>query len=84
MAETINESVSVNLLSNNLKHTATPSSLYWRGRRYQVAKIGLHYITREGRTLFHIFSVTDGVTYFKLRFDTETLLWKLIEVESIS
>ncbi len=82
MAEIINESVSVNLLSNNLKAVAAPSSLYWRGRRYQITKVGLRYTTREGRTLFHIFSVTDGVTCFKLRFDTETLLWKLLETES--
>lgn len=82
MAETINESVSVNLLSNNLQGTATPSSLFWRGRRYQITKVGLRYTTREGRTLFHIFSVTDGASFFKLRFDTETLGWKLMEVES--
>lgn len=82
MAETINESVSVNLLSNNLKHTSGPTSLYWRGRRYQIEKIGLQYTLREGRVLFHMFSVTDGVTYFKLRFDTETLEWKLMEVET--
>ena len=84
MSETIDESVSVNLLSNHLKRTALPSSIYWRGRRYQVIKIGLHHTLREGRTLFHIFSVTDGTTGFKLRFDTELLSWKLLEVDIVS
>ncbi len=81
MSEEINESVSVNLLSNHLKRTANPSLLYWRGRRYLITNIGLHHTTRDGRTLFHVFSVTDGVTFFKLIFNTDTLDWKLLEIE---
>lgn len=82
MTELIDEQVSVNLLFNHLKHTASPTSLYWRGRRYTITKVGLHHITREGRTMLHIFSVTDGTTGFKLEFNAETLGWKLLEVES--
>jgi hypothetical protein len=74
MPETINESVSVNLLNKQ------PSSISWRGRRYIISKIGLHYTEHEGRVLTHLFSVTDGTTYFKLTFNTETLLWTLLEV----
>lgn len=81
MPETIDESVSVNLLSNALKHSAFPSSLYWRGRRYQIAKVGLHHTTHDGRTLVHIFSVTDGTTSFKLSFRTDDLTWRLVETE---
>ncbi|OGG02431.1 hypothetical protein A2Z33_05225 [Candidatus Gottesmanbacteria bacterium RBG_16_52_11] len=81
MSETINEAVSVDLLSNHIKRTATPWLLHWRGRKYRIAKVGLHHTYREGRVLIHIFSVTDGVTFFRLRFDTETLGWKLMEVE---
>ncbi len=82
MAETIDEQISVNLLFNHLKQSVTPTSLYWRGRRYTITKVGLHHITREGRTLLHIFSVTDGVNFFKLQLDTETLSWKLLEIAS--
>lgn len=81
MAEVIGERVSVGLLSNHLKGSVMPVSLFWRGRRYQIAKLGLHYTQREGRTLFHLFSVTDGVSYFKLELNSETLAWKLVEVE---
>lgn len=81
MSEPINESVSVDLLSNSLKGKAYPWVIHWRGRRYSIRQIGLHHTERIGRTLFHVFSVTDGVTYFKLRFDTETLGWKLMEIE---
>ncbi len=82
MAESIDESVSVNLLSNHMTHSASPSSLYWHGRRYTLTHIGLHHTVQEGRTLIHIFSATDGVTFFKLKFDTETLEWRLLEIET--
>ena len=82
MSEAIDESVSVDLLSNHLKGKAWPWLIHWRGNRYMITKVGLHHIMREGRVLYHIFSVTDGVSLFKLRFDTETLGWRLIEIDS--
>ena len=82
MAEIIDESVSVNLLSNHIKGTAAPSSLYWRGRRYTLSQMGFHHTMRDGRTLIHVYSMTDGTTFFKLQFDTETLSWKLLEIET--
>ncbi|KKU81172.1 hypothetical protein A2875_00285 [Candidatus Gottesmanbacteria bacterium RIFCSPHIGHO2_01_FULL_46_14] len=80
MAETINESVSVNFLFNHLKGTAYPWVIFWRGRRYTITKVGLHHTVRDGRVLFHLYSVTDGTTFFHLRFDTENLSWKLLEI----
>ncbi len=80
MAETINESVSVNFLSNHMKGSAYPWVIFWRGRRYTVINVGLHHTVRDGRKLYHLYSVTDGATCFHLQFDTETLLWKLLEV----
>ena len=74
MSEYINEKVSVNLLN------ARPTLLSWHGRQYRLTQIGLHHTTREGRVLVHIFSTTDGTTFFKLAFDTETLYWRLLEV----
>lgn len=82
MSEIIEEQVSVNLLFNHLKRTVVPTALYWHGRRYTITKVGLHHLLREGRTLVHVFSVTDGVNFFKLQLDTETLGWKLLEVEN--
>lgn len=81
MAEMINESVSVNLLFNHLKRSVMPTSLFWRGRRYTITNIGLHHAVREGRVLYHLYSVTDGTTAFKLQLDTEVLSWKLLEIE---
>jgi hypothetical protein len=83
MAEPVNEAVSVDLLSNHLKKSVYPWIMNWRGRQYKMNKVGLHYMQMEGRTRMHLFSVTDGTSYFKLKFDTETLGWKLLEVESV-
>ncbi len=82
MAERVNESVSVDLLFNHLKRRAYPWVVNWRGRSYRITKVGLHHTYRQGRTLYHVFSVTDGTTFFRLVFDTEFLGWKLTEVES--
>jgi len=81
MSTVIDEMVSVNLLSNHVAHTVMPTSIYWRGRRYAVTKVGLHHVTHEGRTLVHIFSVTDGSLFFKLQFNTDTLMWRLLETD---
>lgn len=80
----IDESVSVDLLSNHLHHTVFPWIVSWRGRKYRITKVGMHHKIREGRTLLHIFSVTDGTTYFRLQFDTDTLGWKLLEIDTFS
>ncbi len=80
MAEDINESVSVALWSNHTTKKILPYSLYWHGIRYRITTVGFHHTLREGRVLTHIFSVTDGINFFKLKFNTETLLWKLLEV----
>ena len=82
MAETIDESVSVDLLSNHVKKCAYPWILKWRGVMYRITKVGFHHTVREGKTLIHVFSVTDGTTFFKLQLDTETLQWKLLEVDT--
>ena len=84
MPETINEPVSVTLWSNHTTRKVLPYSLYWHGREYSITTVGLPHTVWEGRRLFHIFSVSDGNTFFKLVMDSETLAWKLIEVDSQS
>jgi hypothetical protein len=81
MAEPIDESVSVDLLSNHAKGHAYPWVIHWRANRYIISKVGLHHTFRDGRVLYHVFSVTDGTTFFKLQFNTETLGWKLLEID---
>lgn len=80
--EAVEESVSVYTFSNAQTKKSGPFALRWRGRKYKIIKVGTHHTVRRGRTLLHIYSVTDGSMYFKLAYDTDNLDWKLLEVAS--
>ena len=82
MSEAINEPVSVTLWSNHITHKIIPYGLYWHGRRYQIKQVGLHHMYREGRVLIHVFSVTDGINFFRLEMNAETLAWRLLDVDA--
>ena len=79
---TIHEPVSVITVFNHEKRTDMPKKFLWKQRKYIVTKIGYHHAVREGRTLYHIFHVTDGVSDFRLLFNTENLHWILEEIVS--
>jgi len=57
-----------------------PRRRRWQGRQYDIRQLGMHHMVREGRAVHHVFSVTDGTTFFRLDLDAETLLWTLREV----
>ncbi len=70
----IDETVTVGIINN------APKYVIWKGRNYTVTKIGLHHYFRQGRTLYHIFSVLAGTIFMRLKLDTDSLLWKLEEI----
>jgi hypothetical protein len=80
MGEQLNEKVSVVFVYNAADGSIMPRKLQWRNREYILTKLGYHHAVRQGRTLMHIFHVTDDTTAFRLRLDTETLHWILEEV----
>ena len=80
MRETIREEVSVNLVFDRATKRAAPKHLKWQGRLHTVTQVGLHHTYRRGRTLIHVFSVSDGTTFFRLELNTENLHWLLTEV----
>lgn len=50
-----------------------------RGRRQvRINEIALTWKTREGNTCILHFSVTDGNGVYEIRYNTETLLWRVI------
>ncbi|HJY99009.1 MAG TPA: hypothetical protein VJ227_04865 [Patescibacteria group bacterium] len=57
-----------------------PRWIKWKNRVYKIERIGLHHTYREGRTLYHIFSVAAPTLFFRLRLNTESLSWKLEEI----
>jgi len=80
MLEKINEVVSVIASYNSEKNRFIPYKMRWRLRDYFIKRLAYHHKIREGRSLFHIFHVTDGNLDFRIRFDTESLNWILEEV----
>jgi len=71
----INEKVDVGFSS-------FPKWVKWKNEVHKVEKLGLHHTYREGRTLFHVFSVTTKTLFMRLVLDTDTLNWKLEEIEN--
>lgn len=65
---------------NAQTNKAMPYIIKWRNRKYIITQIGFKHKITIGNTLHHIFSVTDGNTFFKLDFDTSNLHWTLEEV----
>ena len=57
-----------------------PYALKWGKKNYIVEKINLVYEQKTGDGKLVYFSVTSQANYFKLVFDTNTLLWHLEEV----
>jgi len=73
MTECINEKVDVGM-SN------FPKWVKWKNKVYKIEKVGFHHTFREGRVLYHIFSVITKTLFMKLKLDTETLNWRLEEI----
>ncbi len=57
-----------------------PREVQWCNRRYPLTRVNLVHGAREGTKRVFYFSVSDAVNFMKLRFDTETLEWRLVEM----
>ncbi len=79
MLEKINEKVDVITI---FKHEEGLSiyKIRWHGRDHKITQFGYHHKNKEGRFVYHYFSVCTDTLAFKLRLDTETLSWTLKEV----
>jgi len=80
MIQKISAPVSVEMVYDHRKHSCLPRKILWDGRVFPIIKLGLHHTFREGRELFHIFSVTAAQLSFRLKLDTTTLFWTLEEI----
>lgn len=73
---TVNEKVTVGIVND------LPKYVIWKNRNHLINKVGLHHHYRMGKTLFHVFSVTTKTLFMRLVLDTDTLDWKLEEIEN--
>lgn len=56
-----------------------PKEVRWDNRLYPIPHVNLVHSAREGTKRIFYFSVSDNNNFMKLRLDTESLEWRLIE-----
>lgn len=77
MYETINEKVNVLAYFVQGYRNVKPFRFIWHDKEYRINKIGYVHKKQHGRTILHVFSVTDGSNFFELQFDPQELEWFL-------
>lgn len=80
MLELINERVSVITKYDRNTGSVMPVKVRWQAKDYTMQKLGYYHKVRKGRTIQHIFHVTDGTLDFRLVFDSDTLHWILEQI----
>lgn len=80
MHEIINEKVSVITVYDRANSLNMPVKVKWQGKVYPIKKLGYHHKVKEGRTLMHVFSVSNDDLAFKLVLNTDNLIWTLMEI----
>ena len=77
----IGDTISV-LASFGMPYRIKPLKFNWSGRLLEVREITYPWKTREGQKEIYHFSVTDGKTLYELSFDTDSLIWKIENLEA--
>lgn len=49
------------------------------GSEVEVTELGLRHPVQKGRRMIHVFDVTDGANDYRLEFDSERLVWYLVD-----
>ena len=77
MYEDINERISVVAIFGDTYQSVQPFRIKWKGKEYLIEKIGYQHKYKEGQSIIHVFSATDGVNFFELKFNAGELSWLL-------
>ena len=78
----INEVVDVVVVFNhkNSRTICLPIRIKYQNKNIDLIELGLRHPTRKGSRSIHIFDMSDGQNDYRLEFDSESLLWKLIAI----
>ena len=80
MIQDIKAPVTTYLVYDHKKNRVYPALLRWDGVEYKIKKVGLHYTYRNGKTLFHVYTVSSSDMSFKLVLNTDNLFWMVEQV----
>ncbi len=78
----INKIVDVVVVFNhkNNPNICMPIRIKYQNKNIDLIELGLRHPTRKGSRSIHIFDMSDGQNDYRLEFDSESLLWKLIAI----
>ncbi|TES92509.1 MAG: hypothetical protein E3J87_05220 [Candidatus Cloacimonadota bacterium] len=80
MFEDTNERIECEVAFKRTK--VTPLNLVWKKHTYKIEKVLLRWEEREGKELLRHFSVTDGANIFHIVFYPDSLVWKLLGIDT--
>ena len=78
-----NQKIKVLSMYDPLYGTTIPQQITWGGVNHQVSEIASYRARKYGAVTIHQYLVTDGSFDFYLSFDSETLSWKVSEIETV-
>ncbi len=79
MVVEIDESIRVAVVFN--RGEVRPVWFDWNGRQVRIREIAFTWETREGRSAVLHFSVTDGRGLYEIRYNRQTLEWRIANAD---
>lgn len=80
MLEEIDEKIDCKILFK--KGKIIPLSIFWQKKWYEIKKVLLRWEERKGEELLTHLSVTDGANTFHIVFHSDTMIWKLMGIDT--
>ncbi len=77
----IGETISV-IASFGQSYRIRPVQFNWSGRLFEIKEITYTWKTKYGKKTIYHFSVSDGKSLYELVFDTDSLIWRLENLET--
>ncbi len=81
MKNLINEQVKVGAIFGN-GQKIKPVWFKWQGRQHRISSVTYRWQSRVGSAVVYHFSVTDGADLYELRYNTQSCIWQLLQVET--
>jgi hypothetical protein len=61
-----------------------PKRMEYDGKRVDFTETGLRHPTKKGQRMVHVFDMTDGQADYRLEFDAQALIWRLLAIADTS
>ena len=69
---------------NNPRSVCLPVKIKYQNKIIELTELGLRHPTKKGSRSIHVFDMSDGVNDYRLEFDSETLVWKIIYITNFN